>query len=132
MPQTVIALVEDLLFTAKLRAAAQGAEVRLQTTTQAEDWLHLARTAAPDWLCLDLNFSRADALDLVTQVRAHAAGRNVPIIGFLSHVQTERAQQALTAGCTAAVPRSLFVQQLPALLRDGPAALTSTTPAAPS
>ena len=123
MPQPIVALVEDLVFTAKLRAAAQAAGASLQTTTQVEEFLPLVRAAAPGLILVDLNFSRADALQVIARVRELANGRATPIIGFLSHVQTERAQQAISAGCTAALPRSLFVQQLPLLLRDGITAL---------
>ena len=124
MPQPIVALVEDLVFTAKLRAAAQAAGVSLQTTTQVEEFLPLVRAAAPGLILVDLNFSRADALQVVARVRELANGKKTPIVGFLSHVQMERAQQALNAGCTVALPRSLFVQQLPTLLRDGIAALS--------
>lgn len=131
MPPAVVALVEDLVFTAKLRAAAQAVEARLQIATQVEDLLALVRSAGPGLILLDLNFSRADALAIVAQVRETANGKKTPIVGFLSHVQTERAQQALAAGCAAALPRSLFVQQLPDLLRDGIAALPDDAAPAP-
>ncbi len=131
MPQTIVALVEDLVFTSKLRAAAQGTDARLHTTTQPDELMQHLRSSTPDLIVIDLNFGRADALEIVTQVRAQANGRAVPIVGFLSHVQTERAQQALAAGCTVAWPRSVFVQQLPVLLQQGTAALASA-PTSPS
>ena len=130
MTQPIVALVEDLVFTAKLRLAAQATETTLHVATQAEEFLQLIRGTPPRLILLDLNFSRADALALVTQVRELANGHKTPIIGFLSHVQTERAQQAVSAGCAAALPRSLFVQQLPALLREGVAALRAADPSA--
>ena len=130
MPQPVVALVEDLVFTAKLRLAAQATETTLHVATQAEDFLQMIRSTAPRLVLLDLNFSRADALAVLAQARDLANGKQAPIVGFLSHVQTERAQQAVSAGCAAALPRSLFVQQLPALLREGVAALRAADPPA--
>ncbi len=132
MPQAIVALVEDLVFTAKLRAAAHGIEVALQIASQPEEWLQLVRRASPTLVLIDLNFSRADALALVAQARTATNDRATPIVGFLSHVQAERALAARTAGCTAAIPRSLFVQLLPALLRDGVAALQDASDAAPA
>lgn len=128
--QPVVALVEDLVFTAKLRASAQATATTLHVAAQAEEFLQVIRRTAPRLILLDLNFSRADALAVLAQARETANGTQTPIIGFLSHVQTERAQQAVAAGCAAALPRSLFVQQLPRLLRDGLAALSAETPAA--
>ena len=131
MTQTIVALVEDLVFTSKLRAAAQGTEAALHITSQSEEFVQMVRTSNPTLILLDLNFSRADALALVPQARSVTNGRAAPIVGFLSHVQAERALAARTAGCAAALPRSLFVQLLPALLREGAAALEAA-PAADS
>jgi hypothetical protein len=44
----------------------------------------------------------------------------IPIVGFFSHVQPERAAAARAAGCTWALPRSAFVRQLEGLLRHPP------------
>ena len=124
MPQTVVALVEDLVFTSKLRAAAPAAGAKLHVATQVEPFLELIRSAAPTLILLDLNLARVDALTVVPQALVAANGCSAPVVGFLSHVQAERAQQALAAGCTAAVARSLFVHVLPSLLREGLSALT--------
>jgi len=45
----------------------------------------------------------------------------VPVIGYLSHVQTELAEQAKAAGCREVMPRSKFTMNLAAIL-------TSTKP----
>jgi hypothetical protein len=38
------------------------------------------------------------------------------VLAFLSHVQTDLAAQARAAGCTEVIPRSVFTQNLAAIL----------------
>ncbi len=91
----VLAIVDDLVFQAKIQAAAVplGVEVRIaKNFTQAQEaW------ADPAVVIVDLSLA-------------------VPIIGYGSHVQTELLAQARAAGCTTVLPRSAFAQQLPSLL----------------
>ena len=108
----VLAVVDGLLFQAKIQAAAAplGVEVRIaRTLAQAQDaW------SDPAVVIVDLNLASADPLEVVRALRAqHPA---VPIIGYGSHVQTELLAQARAAGCTRVLPRSAFAHQLPSLL----------------
>ncbi|HXG65442.1 MAG TPA: hypothetical protein VNO70_10055, partial [Blastocatellia bacterium] len=48
--------------------------------------------------------------------KAQPALRDVPIIGFLSHVQVDLKRQAEMAGCDYVIPRSLFSQALPQIV----------------
>ena len=109
----VLAIVDDLLFQAKLKTAAAQLGVPL---TIADDAASMPRNEAP-WsrVLIDLNLSRGDALAIVRELRA--AHPNLSVIGYCSHVQQDLQQQALEAGCTTVLARSTFVQQLPQLLR---------------
>ncbi|MBI4342191.1 MAG: response regulator transcription factor [Candidatus Omnitrophica bacterium] len=108
----VLAVVDDLLFQAKIREAAAplGIEVRIaKTLAQAQD-----AGADPAVVVVDLNVMSADPLEVVRALRAHHPA--VAIIGYGSHVQAELLAQARAAGCTTVLPRSAFVQQLSTLL----------------
>ena len=108
----VLAIVEDLVFQARIEAAAAslGVEVRIaKTGAQAQAiWSDAAVVV------VDLNLTSADALEAIRLLRAQRPA--VRIIGYGSHVQAERLAQARAAGCTTVLPRSAFVQQLPRLL----------------
>lgn len=109
----VVALVDDLFFEAKILEAAHqlGVEVRICATGEA-----LAATAGeekPRIVFVDLN-ARHDPLEAIRRLRE--AGNRAPIVGFLSHVQTELAERARVAGCQEVMPRSLFTRNLAALL----------------
>jgi len=43
-------------------------------------------------------------------------GNPQPIVGFLSHVQTDLAEKARAAGCTEVLPRSQFTAKLADIL----------------
>ena len=118
---SVLAIVDDLFFQAKIQAAAAslGVEVRIaKTFAQAQ-----AAWSDPAVVMVDLNVTSADPLEMVRTLRAQRPV--VPIIGYGSHVQAELLAQARAAGCTTVLPRSAFVQQLPRLL--APAGADSKT-----
>jgi hypothetical protein len=66
---------------------------------------------------VDLDTARLPVLEAVAAVAADPALAAVRVIGFYSHVETERAREARAAGCGTVLPRSAFVVQLPDLLR---------------
>lgn len=107
----VLAIVDDLIFRGKLEAAAAQLHTPLTLAKNAEG---AASAQTYHRVLIDLNLSSGDPLAMVRAVRqAHPA---TPIIGYCSHVQEDLARQAVAAGCTAVLPRSAFVQQLPQLL----------------
>ncbi|MGB6199527.1 MAG: hypothetical protein WA871_09510 [Candidatus Acidiferrales bacterium] len=140
-----VALVDDLFFQAKMTETARHAGVDLKTVASSEAFLREAAANPGALLLLDLN-ARGKPLEALArleelaqsspspaqqtdgpervalngQAAAIAAG-NSPrrrVIAFLSHVQTELAEQARAAGCDEVMPRSKFTQELPRILRD--------------
>ena len=117
----VLALVDDLFFQAKLAETARKVGVRLKTVLTGpalvKEWEadQEARGDLPRLIVVDLN-ARQGPLEAVEQL--HRAGNAVPIIGFLSHVQTELAQRARAAGCSQVLARSSFTANLSEVLRQ--------------
>ncbi|HXQ26090.1 MAG TPA: response regulator [Candidatus Acidoferrales bacterium] len=109
----VLALIDDLFFQAKLVETAKqlGVELRACATADALD-AEIAK-AAPKLVVVDLN-ARSNPLEAVERV--HASGRQIPLIGFLSHVQVDLAERARAAGCREVMPRSKFTQNLATIL----------------
>lgn len=108
----VIALVDDLFFQAKLAETARQVGVELKMVTTSEALAGEARNAAA-LIVVDLN-AKTDALGAIEKLRM--TGNAAPLIGFLSHVQTELAERARAAGCREVMPRSKFTQNLAAIL----------------
>jgi DNA-binding NarL/FixJ family response regulator len=109
----VLVIVDDLLFRVKIEAAAAHAQVALTVLSDAG--------APPErswrFVIVDLNLSSADPIDAVRRLRR--AAPDVPIIGYCSHAQAALRARAHEAGCSEVLPRSAFVQRLPALLLAG-------------
>jgi CheY-like chemotaxis protein len=117
--ERVVVFVDDLMFVSRIREAARvrGLEVR-GARTVAE--LLAACRESPRLVIMDLDRPRPPAAEAA--LRADPALLNLPVVGFFSHVHAERGRQAREAGCTRALPRSVFVEELDALLAQPPVA----------
>jgi CheY-like chemotaxis protein len=109
---TVLALVDDIFFQARISATAKQVGVELKMFG-APDALVTAAATCGELIVIDLN-ARADAIGALNQLRD--AGNQTPVIAFLSHVQAELAERARAAGCAEVMPRSKFTQELAAIL----------------
>jgi len=113
----VLALVDDLFFQAKLAETARKLGVSLKTVSTGAALVGALEGAAsigqPRLVVVDLN-ARQGALEAIEQVQR--SGNPVPVIGFLSHVQTELAERARAAGCKQVMARSSFTMNLSEIL----------------
>ena len=110
----VIAFMDDLMFLSRIRAAAAAREVPVVTVRAVPDLVAACRQGAR-LVIVDLD-SRLPTSEAIAAVRAEPATAGLPIVGFFSHVHAERAQAALAAGITRALPRSAFVRELEGLI----------------
>ena len=110
----VVALMDDLFFQMKLAETAKqlGVEVKVAANSEALMGL-LEGNTAPKLIIVDLN-AGGQPLQAVEKLRE--TRRDIRIVGFLSHVQRELAMQAQAAGCDEVLPRSIFSQNLAAIL----------------
>jgi CheY-like chemotaxis protein len=116
-----IALIDDLFFLAKVHETAKHTGVTLETAATGEQLLKAAAASPAALILVDLN-ARQGALDAVEHLCASngaADGQAKPrrVIAFLSHVQTDLAERARSAGCQDVMPRSKFTQNLAEILR---------------
>lgn len=118
MNKLVLAVGTDLFFSAKIKEASQQSQVPVEFARQLETVLEKAKSLKPVLLILDLNSTRLDALSVVSAVRADAELNQLPILGFLSHVQGKLRQEALKTGCSQVLPRSEFSSRLPQILAE--------------
>jgi CheY-like chemotaxis protein len=109
----VLALVDDLFFQAKMMETARRLGVALKTVSSASALVTAAAPQEHKLVLIDLN-ARQGPLEAVAQLRS--AGNAQPIIGFLSHVQTDLAERARAAGCQDVLPRSKFTADLAEIL----------------
>ena len=108
----VIALMDDLFFQMKLAETAKQLGVEVKVATNGEALMALMESA-PKLVIVDLN---ARSQPLLTIEKLRQVRKDIRVVGFLSHVQTELAAQAQAAGCDEVLPRSSFTQNLAAIL----------------
>ena len=113
----VLAAVEDLLFRSKISATADALGIQATFPRSSKKLLQAADGA--DLLILDLNSARYEPLKLLTDLKGDTSTKDIPVVGFLSHVQKDLAVAAREAGCDRIVARSAFTRDLPEILASG-------------
>jgi CheY-like chemotaxis protein len=115
MTKSLVACVEDLFFRSKIDATAR----HLNVPVRFVDGRGLPGASREKGTAAALvELSATDCIDAVRQIRENEATRELPVIGFLSHVDRELAQKAESAGVTRVMPRSQFSETLPDLVMD--------------
>ena len=109
----VLAMVDDLFFQSKIIETARHVGVDLKICTTPDALAAEISKATPNLVVVDLN-ARNQPLEAVQRMQSLAAG--VPLVGFLSHVQIDLAEQARAAGCSEVMPRSKFTKDLATIL----------------
>jgi len=116
----VVAFVDDLMFLSRIREAAKARGLEVLGARTVVDLLAACRPP-PRLVIMDLDRMRPPAAEGLAALRAEPGLASIPVVGFFSHVHAERGRQAREAGCTKAMPRSVFVQELDGLLAEASA-----------
>ena len=111
----VVAFMDDLMFLSRVREAARAPGVQVRPARRLEELLAACRPA-PEAVFVDLDSTRLPTAEALAALRSDAALATVPVVGFVSHVNADRAREAREAGCSRVMARSAFVEELPALL----------------
>ncbi len=117
--RTVLAAVEDLLFRSKISETAETLGVEARFPRSKGRLLEALRESPPDLLILDLNSARFEPLTLLRTVSSADATKDIPTVGFLSHIQKDLVVAARESGCDKVMARSAFTRDLPGILAGG-------------
>ena len=115
MGKTLVATVEDLFFRSKIDATARNLNVPVRFI-ERKDLTEVCQEGKTAAVLLEL--SNGSSLDAIRSLRQNPKTRDVPVIGFLSHVDRDQAREAESAGVTQVMPRSQFAETLPDLMMD--------------
>ncbi len=117
MNQQVIAAVSDLFFASKIRTTAEGVGADVSFVRSADVLLSTARKNKPDLVIVDLQGTNIDPLSIARRMKADEELREIPLLGFYSHILAELQEEAKEAGYTHVMPRSAFSNKLASILR---------------
>lgn len=115
----ILAILDDLMFTSKIKLAASQIGVPVGFARSADSALAEMRKNPPALVILDLNNPRTDPLGTVAAMKADAKLAGIPTLGFVSHVDTVTIDAARQAGVGDVLARSAFAQRLPEILARG-------------
>jgi PleD family two-component response regulator len=112
----VLAVVDDLLFTSKIKTTARQVGVDVVFARSSDAALAGMRTTPPSLVIFDLNNARTDPLGTVAAMKGDPALASIPTVGFVSHVQAELIDAARAAGVDDVLARSAFTIRLAEIL----------------
>ena len=118
MSRYVLAAVDDIFFASKIRGTAEQLGLEVSFTKSADAAIEKARETRPQLIIADLHSTKCDPFNLAEQLKADEQLRDIPLIGFYSHVQTELQKRAELSGFDRVMPRSAFSKNLAEILKS--------------
>lgn len=115
-PKKVLAVLDDLFFTVKIKDAAARAGLVVEFLKNEADVLDRAREC-PTVIVVDLNTTAVQPLELIQKLKGSEELKRISVIGYVSHVQGELKQRAHETGCDMVLARSAFSQNLPQIFK---------------
>jgi len=117
MTRNIIAVVDDIFFASKIRGTAEQVGVAVAFARSADGVSEIIQQQAPSLIICDLHSQKINPIDLAKSLKAREETRDIPLLGFFSHVQVELESQAQNAGFDRVIPRSAFAKNLVEILR---------------
>ena len=112
----ILAVLDDLMFSSKIKTAANQLGVDLRFSRSVDGALDTMRKNETTMVIFDLNNERIGPLAIVARMQEDPALAAIPTVGYASHVQTDVINAARQAGVGEVLARSAFVQQLAEIL----------------
>ena len=113
----ILAAVDDLLFSSKIRTVAKQVGAELAFARTPEEILRKVRDDRPSLLLVDLNSAKAEPIATISAIRSDPQLAGTRILGFASHVHVDVIRSAREAGADEVLPRSAFAAKLPQILQ---------------
>src|SRR4051812_9182367 len=115
----VLAAVDDLLFSSKIRATAKQAGVEVKFARSPEEIMSQVRELRPTLVIFDLNSGKTNPIEVIAQLRQDPETAGVRTLAFASHVHVDLIDAARQAGADTVMPRSAFAGRLADILLSG-------------
>jgi CheY-like chemotaxis protein len=115
----ILALVDDLMFTSKIKTTAGLLGVPVSFVRSRESALEKMHSSLPALVIVDLNGRSTDPLGTLSAIQRDPSLAGVRTIGFVSHVQGDLIEAARTAGIGEVMARSAFTARLAEIIGSG-------------
>lgn len=112
----IIALVDDLMFGSKIRAAADHAKTSVTFVRSRDALLPELLAARPSLVILDLDRDALDPIGAIRAIRGDSRVRSTRLVAFVRHTSAEAIARAREAGVDQVLARSAFFPALAGML----------------
>lgn len=116
MTRNIIAVVDDIFFASKIRGTAEQVGVPVAFARSADGVAEIIKQQTPSLIICDLHSQKISPIELARSLKAREETKDIPLLGFFSHVQTELQREAKLAGFDRVIPRSVFASSLVTIL----------------
>jgi PleD family two-component response regulator len=114
----IVCVLDDLLFSIKIKTAAKQLGVEIHFERSRENVLATVREKRPSLVIFDLNSSRMAPMEAIAAMKADPELKRVMTLGYVSHVDSEAIAAARRAGIDQVLARSTFTERLGAILNS--------------
>lgn len=112
--------MQDLFFAARIRETATQLGLACELVRHPAELAARAAAARPHVIVVDMSARHGDPAAAVRALKADAATRDIPVVGYLFDSHDETIAAARAAGCDKVLSRGGLTQRLPELLRPRP------------
>ena len=115
----ILCVVDDLIFSVKISTAAKSLGVDIYFERSADHVMARVREKQPSLIIFDLNSTKMRPLEAIAALKADPALKQIPTLGYVSHVQTDTIAAARQAGVDQVLARSAFSDRVGEILTGG-------------
>jgi CheY-like chemotaxis protein len=108
----ILCVVDDLMFSTKISAAAKAVQAPVTFERTPENVLARIRSESPTLVIFDLNSSRLRPIETIAAIKREPDISVTRTLGYVSHVQSDVIAAARAAGCDEVLARSAFSDKL--------------------
>lgn len=113
-PISVVLYASDLMFRSRVGAEAKSAERRMTSAASPAQLAEKLKATTATLILVDMDM--ADAVQAIGEARQ--CRPDAEIVAYYAHVRDDLRDAANQAGANTAMPRSQFINRLPALMRQ--------------
>lgn len=115
--RAVVIAMDDLFFAARIRATAEALGMDIHLAKDKASIFKAAHETEPSLIIIDLHAQKFDPLALGSELKHDESLREIELVGFFSHVQTELLHEAQRAGFDHVLTRSAFTKRVAEILQ---------------
>lgn len=113
-----VLIVDDEKEYLDLAKAMLSNDMEVLVSQSAETGLHIARTARPDVILLDIRIPRADGIDLCEEIRSGESTKHIPVLMLTGLCDKESRIRAFSAGADDFISKPFTEDELRARVRS--------------